>query len=254
MKDELVRFGELVGKVGIEQAVPGIRELVGALHVERTRRFIDWLTSDDLHKSQAASQKIAILASRPEGETLLTHAIREILFGTESVSLAALALLASREVRGFDRFHQAAARAVRDLSNQDAIVFLRLLAAKQQMLVRHEGWRLASFLELDCLENAEWRAVVDIFATDQEQLVASVAELTRRRLLMPDTVTGRLGADKPRAFVGFTATSLRYYELLYRSLEIAEDGLFRHVVPAHPSEIENLWARRQNRTSEPPVT
>src|SRR5690606_19565748 len=68
------------------------------------------------------------LLKTENGQRVLRHVCRDVLFGTETISLAALALVASAAAANpGDLFLPRAAHAIDGLADEDAIVFLAML-------------------------------------------------------------------------------------------------------------------------------
>lgn len=243
MANDIKRFAALLGKMGTDAVLPGLRDLFAALSEERARRFISWLTESDTDKSVSAVDALNNLVREPDGEKILRHVIREIFFGTETVSLATLAVVASQAAREpKNSFLMRAARGIDGLSNEDAIVFLLLLGKSGGISV-HREWRPACFLDLAEVRTERWVQALTLVGIDEHVVVAALQELTRRRFFLPDTVTSRLSGDGVSLYFGFFEDSLRYYSLLREGLAIAEPVLFREFGLNTTEEAEETWRK-----------
>jgi hypothetical protein len=244
MSNAIARLTTLLGKIGVDQAVPGLRELFAALSEERARRFVGWLSEDDEEKSVDAATAMTRLVQAKDGEKILRHVVREIFWGTETVSLAGLALLASRAGRHpEDSFFARAARAIDGLSNADAAVFLFLMSNPLGVSV-HQEWRPACFFPLSTIQSETWAPVRTVLGVDEEQMVTGISELVQRRIFLPDASSGRLGGEEVTIFFGFSRDSLRFYELLHRSFELAEPVIQQGLGLFRPPEVDILWRGR----------
>jgi hypothetical protein len=243
MADDIKRFAALLSKIGTDAALPGLRELFAALSEERARRFVSWLTEGEPAKSSNAAAVLNKLVQRQGGEKILRHVVREIFFGTETISLATLALLASNAAREpSTTFFARAARGIDGLSNEDAIVFLLLLGKSDGISVLRE-WRPACFLNLAEVRSERWAQASALAGIDEHVVIASLEELTRRRFFLPDTAKSRLGGGGVSLYFGFFEDSLRYYALLSRGLEIAEPLLCRELGLATLEQAETTWRK-----------
>ncbi|MBK8994124.1 MAG: hypothetical protein IPM35_00020 [Myxococcales bacterium] len=237
------RLARMLAGIGAARAAPGLREMFALLNEERARRFIAWLADPDMERTVPAERVISDLLHQPHGERILRHVVRDVFFGTETVSLAALAFIAAQaSLRAEDEFLPRAARAVDGLANDDAAFFLCLMSQPTGVSVLAEERPVCVFSP-SSIHEAAWEAQRTVCGFSENQAIASIAELTRRRLFLPDTAGARLGGGKAFVCFGVIDDSLRFYDLLYRALRVAETEVFSSIGIRSVEDMDRLWAK-----------
>lgn len=243
MKSDLSRLVGLVAKVGTDQLFGGVRDLYQGLSEERARRFVSWLSSESAAQQMNAAEALTRLLQDVDGERMVRHICRDVLFGTESISLAALAILASEASNGeHDPFRTRAAAAVDGLQNEDAVIFLGLMQHIGDFTVIKEWLPVCHFDVSDLQGKSHWLELETLFGLGAREVYSGINELTQRRLFMPDTARGRLGGVDdvaPSAFL-LSPETARFFRLLGRALEIAEPDVFKVVDPTSFSLVESV--------------
>jgi hypothetical protein len=207
------------GRIGLDQFAPGVTELYKELQQERARRFIEQLEAASELQRIDAESALGSMLSAEGSRTLLLTVVRDILFGSERISLAALALLASRLLSETPTKVDLAARAIDGMSDLFASTFISLLNKLESMLRLTSKWRVFFQLEVSGVNDAQWQFEREMLGLDAELMVLAVEDLIRRGLLLPDS-TGRGAAD--RICFGLRTRTLWYYELLYRAAHLAD--------------------------------
>ena len=83
MADKVARFAKLIVKAGVENLAGGLSDLYKGLTEERIRRFINCLTSESVAERISAEDAINKVITNTNGERILRHVCRDVLFGTE---------------------------------------------------------------------------------------------------------------------------------------------------------------------------
>lgn len=241
MKSDLARLTNLIVQVGSNQVFGGVRELFQGLTEERTRRFVNWLASASAKEQLTAEEALVKLLSDSDGERVLRHVCRDVLFGTETISLAALALVASAAgSRTHDPFWSRAASAVDGLRNEDALTFIALLRHLGDFTVRKEWMPICHFDVSNLRGKAHWAELETLYSLGPREIYSGIAELVQRRFFMPDKGRGRLGGVDDVAPTAFflSPDTARYYRLLGRALEISSPEAFNVMVPLDFARID----------------
>jgi hypothetical protein len=186
------------------------------------------------------------------GEGILRHLCREIMFGTDSISLAALAvLLGEVESDLEDTFCARAARAVDGFSNEDIWAFLAIMQHPEDMYIERE-WRSTCFFDIKLLVKPHWVELRSILGIDEERVYGAISECVSRRIFLPDNASGRGAGTDDLAMSIFIATedTARYFRLLGRATQIAEPQLYGVVAPLNFESADAFCAHRPDNSSE----
>lgn len=243
MSGELRRFGKLVGKVAVDKTFGSVRDLFQGLCEERARRFVAWLESELDERQATAETAINALLVSTNGQRILRHVCRDVLFGTESISLAAMALISSRASAQADNpFWYRAAAAIDGLQNEDALVFLALLQYIEDFYVGRENWLPTFHFDTVKLTEPHWDELKTVCGLGEREIYGGLVEVTRRRLLLADVSRGRAASvNEVAPLVAFlTADTSHYFQLLGRALEIAEPDLYTLLAPLKTSIVDAM--------------
>jgi hypothetical protein len=175
----------------------------------------------------SATRAIADMAASPQQAQVLRKVVREILFGTETIALAALAKLAARLKKDPSDFAAAsAAYSVDGLANSNALLFLMLLSAGENAMERLEEpplWRL------DIARNftAEFESGLSLIGLRQRAVLLTTAlNLRRAGLLAEPGRVGLMDAQHTEVFFLVSAETHYLYSLLWAAAQVAERDVF----------------------------
>lgn len=240
MSEEIQRFAGLLGRIASDQAFGGLRDLLQALSEERARRFVNWLSDATQERQVTAELAIRDLVNHPKGEAILRCVAREVVFGTETISLAALALIASEAtVYPEDQFYSRAARTLEGMPNDDILAFLSLLRNLEDLHIHFE-WRPVASIDLKCIRGDRWRDISAVLGIGEEEVHAGITSAIRRGLVLADEGGGRLAGDDEYAVTIFlfAHNTWRYFQLLAKAVEIAEPAAFSVLAPMDVKRVE----------------
>ncbi len=251
MPGEIERMSNVLLEMAKDKTFGGMRKLFRGLSEERARWFIEWLASETEDKQVRAEVVLGTLLKSKNGTRILRHVCRDVLFGTDTISVAALALITSQAslVQG-DAFYTRAAAALDGIANEDVLVFLCFLNHLEDASVSRQKWRTFCHFDLKVLDRTHWMELKHIFGIGHEQVYCALSECVNRRLFLPDTGPGRLGGhdDYVPIHLFFSDDTARYFTLLARATEVAEPDCYRHLAPLNSNIVEAAC-----RTAEPPV-
>jgi hypothetical protein len=245
MTEKVIRFAQLVVKAGSDQFAGGLRELYHGLTEERARRFISWLASSSQERRSTAENSVKRLLESSNGTKILRHICRDVLFGTESVSLGALALIAGEASENReDPFWPRAANAVDGLQDDDATIFVALLRYAGDFTVQKEWLAVCHFDVAYLVGKPHWTELRILYGLGDTEVYCGISEAIQRRLFVPDTSSGRLGGHgdvAPRTFY-LSPETARYYRILGRALELAQPERFGILAPLDFDEADRICA------------
>jgi hypothetical protein len=228
-----------------DQAVPGVRDLFQALVEERARRFVRQLNAAASDDRLQAEAKIRALASSKSGEKVLMHVARECFFGSERLSLAAMAVLISEHDLN-PSYSEIAARALEGFADLDALTFLVMVSRPKACRPMPSKWRPGYVVDVKVVREPDWDVARNLVGISEEVLFTAVTECIRRKILMPDSASARLGSEKDLALRHFctSRTTLAFYRTLHRALEIVEPT-FPHELQLFSPEfaLESWWPK-----------
>jgi hypothetical protein len=242
-KDQVKRLGELAVRLVSNHAVPGVKDLFQALIDERSRRFVaDLNTACDENRSRA-EERIRALASTDSGAKVLMHIARECFFGTERISLAAMAVLVSEYDDCDPGYREVAGRALEGLADIDALVFLIVFSRPKSCRPIPSKWRPGYAFDAKVVLDEEWKSARTLVGASEEVLFAAITECLRRRILLPDSASGRFGGDGDVALRHFCTThaTLSFYRTLHRASQIVDPSLTRELNLFAPDFMRASW-------------
>lgn len=188
----------------------------------RLHRYLKQLGENSGLDREIASRAVAEFADSPKGRRLLMTTMEDLLFGTEDIVLAALARLAARQLADpNDTFPGTAGRAIRDLLDNEIILFLLLLSAAD-CLTNLDG---KPYQVYSCSLETVCERVSDVgkLGFDQSGVVSVINAMVTRRILLPDLALGRVGGGPPGIIFGLSTASWEYYQVLYDAALSADD-------------------------------
>jgi hypothetical protein len=97
-------------------------------------------------------------------------------------------------------------------------------------------------LDLDAARQG-WAPVFSLCGIDEQHVIAALAELTSRRLFLPDSAMSRVGGDTVSLYFGFFGDSLQYYEILHRAFAVSEPLVFRELDLGTPETVGATWRK-----------
>jgi hypothetical protein len=219
--------------------------------VKRARFYLGYLSSPDEKKQWNAEEAVRYVSKDAE---ILTALIRECLFGSQNVVLAALAIVTGHRSRkaNDDPFWASAVRSLQDLSDADAFLFLRIvqrqvaLSGTIEPRVYLRTWCHTSHVDTQSIRSASWNIERDLIGIGAHDLIASVDGIVGRRMFVADT-GGRMGDinSEYKIFFGISTTTLRFYELLHAATLLADRSMFDALELLDPKDVERAyWAQR----------
>lgn len=234
VKEDSKRLVRALAGAAAEVMPPGVRPLFQQLLQERVRRFFRWLGGDDEAARSEAEKKLAEICETPDGEKLVRHVYRDVLFGTERISTAGMANIASAVINGDgDRFWIRAATIIDGLHDDDAFCFVAILSHFDDFDVEPGAWATAVKVDLQDFSAPHWRGILELVGLTENELLVSIDTCVGRRLFWPTDSRGVMGgmtdvAPRRALLVPDTA---RLYRLLVRSMEMAAPELFTAIGP-----------------------
>lgn len=255
MTETAARVAKLILKAGVDNLAGGLSDLYKGLTEERTRRFIDCLSSESEAQRISAEAAINEVIGGPNGERILRHVCRDVLFGTEAISLAALAIVVSESRRSpFDPFWARAANTIDGLQDDDAVAFVMLLHHHADFGIHREWQTLCHFDVANLRDKPHWSNLQRLCGIGETEIYSAVSEAIRRRLVLEDTDRGRLagyGDVAPRTFF-LPPTTARYFRILGRAIEIARRDHYTILGPFDFEVIDRLCGHSNGDTQEHP--
>ena len=251
VEEGAMRLSSVLMKVGADKMVPGVRQLWELYTEERARRFMGWLATGSTDEQNKAEEIIGKLAGSREGMRIIRHICRDVLFGTETISTAALAIVAGEAANApDDPILGRAARALEGLSDNDAIGFLALLHRIGDFYVQLGPVLPEFYFDVDRLVGRlYWQNIESVFGLGPYQIYSTIDECINRRLFLADASVGRGGSpnDKlPRVFLLHPETA-RYFRIIGRAVEFASSDSWHSLQP--PLDFSCVDAACQPRPS-----